>query len=155
MLRKAKTNFIRCIGYLSSTKDRIKLDLLPTLALSLQQNCLNYKLFASLLSNLVSLGTMRQCMKGQRKYAWSINNSGKVLSKLKSRGFCGTSLSTFFSNLYTTLLHNLIREKLVDLIVPLKSNTKMKVHFILLVTIGKRFLHFYRRINTLVLSECM
>ena len=32
----------RCIGYLSSTKDRIKLDSLPTLALALQQNCLNH-----------------------------------------------------------------------------------------------------------------
>ena len=29
---------------------------------------LNYKLLGSLLSNLVSLGTMRQCMKSQRKY---------------------------------------------------------------------------------------
>ena len=42
MLRNAKTNFLRCIGYLSSTKDHIKLDSLPTLALALQQNCLNY-----------------------------------------------------------------------------------------------------------------
>ena len=31
MLRNAKTNFLRCIGYLSFTKDRIKLDSLPTL----------------------------------------------------------------------------------------------------------------------------
>ena len=42
MLRNAKKNFLRCIGYLSFTKDRIKLDSLPTLALALQQNCLNY-----------------------------------------------------------------------------------------------------------------
>ena len=48
---------------------------------------------------------------------WSIKNSGQVLSKLKSRGFRATSLSTYdFSTLYTTLPHNLIKEKPVDLI---------------------------------------
>ena len=36
MLRNAKTNFLQCIGYLSFTKDRIKLESLPTLALALQ-----------------------------------------------------------------------------------------------------------------------
>ena len=43
---------------------------------------------------------------------WSIKNSGEVLNKLKSRGFRATSLST----LYTTLPHNLIKEKLKNLI---------------------------------------
>ena len=48
---------------------------------------------------------------------WSIMNSGEVLSKLKSRGFRATSLSTYdFSTLYTTLPHNLIKEKLINLI---------------------------------------
>ena len=42
MLRNAKTNFPRCIGYLNSTKDCINLDSLPTPALALQQNCLTY-----------------------------------------------------------------------------------------------------------------
>ena len=47
----------------------------------------------------------------------SIQKSGEVLSKLKSRGFRATSLSSYdFSTLYTTLPHNLIKEKLVDLI---------------------------------------
>ena len=46
-----------------------------------------------------------------------IKNSGEVLSKLKSRGFRVTSLSTYdFSTLYTTLPHNLIKENFVDLI---------------------------------------
>ena len=45
---------------------------------------------------------------------WSIKNSGEVLNKLKSRGFRATSLST--STLYTTLPHNLIKEKLINLI---------------------------------------
>ena len=48
---------------------------------------------------------------------WSIKNSGEVLSKLKDRGFQATGLSTYdFSTLYKTLPHNLIKEKLLDLI---------------------------------------
>ena len=36
---------------------------------------------------------------------------------LKSQGFSGSSLSSYdFSTLYTTLPHNLIKDKLVDLI---------------------------------------
>ena len=41
-------------------------------------------------------------------------SSSEVLNKLKSRGFRATSLSTYdFSTLYTTLPHNLIKEKLI------------------------------------------
>ena len=48
---------------------------------------------------------------------WSIKNSGEILDKLKARDFNATSLSTYdFSNLYTTLPHNLIKDKLIDLI---------------------------------------
>ena len=48
---------------------------------------------------------------------WPIKNSGEVLSKLKDLGYQTTSLSTYdFSTLYTTLPHNLIKEKLIDLI---------------------------------------
>ena len=48
---------------------------------------------------------------------WSIKKSGEVFTKMKSRGFRGTSLSTYdVSFLYTTLPHNLIEEKLLDLI---------------------------------------
>ena len=49
---------------------------------------------------------------------WSIKSSGEVVSKLKYIGFQATSLSTYydFSTLYTTLPHNLIKEKLLDLI---------------------------------------
>ena len=43
---------------------------------------------------------------------WSIKKSCEVLNKLKSRA---SSLSTYdFSTLYTTLPHNLIKDKLVD-----------------------------------------
>ena len=48
---------------------------------------------------------------------WSIKNSGEILNKLKSVGFLASSLSTYdFSTLYTTLHHNLIKEKLTELI---------------------------------------
>ena len=48
---------------------------------------------------------------------WPIENSGEVLSKLKDMGYQATSLSTNdFSTLYTILPHNLIKEKLIDLI---------------------------------------
>ena len=65
---------------------------------------------------------------------WSIKNSCEVLNKLKSRGFRASSLSTYdFSTLYTTLPHNLIKDKLVDLIYEL---SKGKALFILHVMIG-------------------
>ena len=52
-----------------------------------------------------------------KKLFWSIKNSGEILDKLKSRGLLASSLSTYdFSTLYTTLSHNLIKEKLTDLI---------------------------------------
>ena len=55
--------------------------------------------------------------RSRKNMCWSIKNSGQVLSKLKSRGFRATSLSTYdFSTLYTTLPHNSIKEKPVDLI---------------------------------------
>ena len=116
MLRNAKTDFLRCIGYLSFTKHRIKHDLLQTQVLVLQLNFLNYQLRASLLSKII-----RYCEKvyerSGKNLFWSIKNSGEVLNKLKSRGFRVTSLSTYdFSTLYTTLPHNLIKEKLINLI---------------------------------------
>ena len=47
----------------------------------------------------------------------SIKNSGEILNKLKSRGFLASNLSTYdFSTLYTTLHHNLIKEKITELI---------------------------------------
>ena len=48
---------------------------------------------------------------------WSIKNLGEILDKLKARDFNATSLSTYdFSTLYTTLPHNLIKNKLIDFI---------------------------------------
>ena len=48
---------------------------------------------------------------------WSITNSGEVLDNLKARDFKVTSLFTYdFSTLYTTLPHNLVKDKRIDLI---------------------------------------
>ena len=48
---------------------------------------------------------------------WSIKNSGELLTKLGSKGFVASDISTYdFSTLYTSLPHNLIKEKLIKLI---------------------------------------
>ena len=77
-----------------------------------------------------------------KNWFWSIKNSGDVLSKLKCRGFRATSLSTYdFSTLYTTLPHNLIKEKLLDLIEwTFKRALKTLVHFIWHVMTERFFL---------------
>ena len=48
---------------------------------------------------------------------WSFKNSGEILDKFKSKYFLASSVSTYdFSTLYTTLPHNLMKEKLTELI---------------------------------------
>ena len=66
----------------------------------------------------MSLNIAQQFMKEMVKiYFGLFNNSGETLNKLKSRGFLASGLSTYdFSILYTTLPHNLIKEKLTELI---------------------------------------
>ena len=50
-------------------------------------------------------------------YFWSIKNSSEISVKLKARDFNATNLSTYdLSTLYTTFPHNLINDKLIDLI---------------------------------------
>ena len=52
-----------------------------------------------------------------KKMLWSIKNLGEVLNKLKFRGFLASGLSTYdFSTLYTSLPHNLIKDKLTEII---------------------------------------
>ena len=52
-----------------------------------------------------------------KKLFLSITNSDETLNKLKSRGFLASGLSTYdFSIIYTTLPHNLIKEKLTELV---------------------------------------
>ena len=65
-----------------------------------------------------------------------------MLSKLKCRGFRATSLSTYeFSTLYTTLPHNVIKEKILDLIEwTFKTTLKTMINFIWPVITEKLFL---------------
>ena len=75
--------------------------------------------------NLVSYSCQKTCYqycekvyeRSGKNLFWSIKKSGEILDKLKARDFNATSLSTYdFSTLYTTLPHNLIKNKLIDLI---------------------------------------
>ena len=62
------------------------------------------------------LNIAQQFMKEMVKIILVYNNLGKILNKLKSRGFLASGLSTYdFSTLYTTLLQNLVKEKLTKL----------------------------------------
>ena len=48
---------------------------------------------------------------------WSVKNSGEIFNKLKSKGFLASGVSTYdFSSLFTTIPHNLLKEKLTELI---------------------------------------
>ena len=50
-----------------------------------------------------------------KKIFTSIKNLGEILNKLKSRGFLASGFSIYdFSTLYTTLPHDLIKEKLTE-----------------------------------------
>ena len=99
-------------------------------------------------------------MKGQGKICTGpIKNSGEVLSKtLKIEGgFQAMSLSTYdFSTLYTTLPHNLIKDKLLDLI---ELTFKKKEGKLYLAFNDKKVFFtsedHYRGCNLSVLSECM
>ena len=52
-----------------------------------------------------------------KKLFWSFKNSGEILNKLKSRGFLASGLSTYeFFTLYATLPHDIINEKIAELI---------------------------------------
>ena len=82
-------------------------------------SCATTELSILLTSCLIAIKNhAQQFMKGMVKlYFWSIKNSDEILNKLKSKGFLASALSTYdFSTLYTTLPHNLIKEKLTELI---------------------------------------
>ena len=62
--------------------------------------------------NMIYLPSLEVYERSGKNLFWSIKNSCEVLNKLKSRGFRASSLSTYdFSTLYTTLPHNLIKDK--------------------------------------------
>ena len=50
-------------------------------------------------------------------FFWSIKNSGDVIDKMKSRNFQANTISSYdFSNMYTTLPHDKINDRLSKLI---------------------------------------
>ena len=61
---------------------------------------------------------MKKLTKGKEKnYFWSIKNSTEILNNLKAKGFQSSTISTYdFSTFYTTSPHDLIKNRLVDLI---------------------------------------
>ena len=86
---------------------------------------------------------------------WSIKNSGKILDKLKAREFNATSLSTYdFSTLYTTLPHNLIKDKLIDLI---ERAFQRESSPYLACNDRNAFLYFRKtlKVSCMVVSKCM
>ena len=114
MLRNAKTGFLRCIGYPSFIKDRF---------IANSSSCTTTELSKLLTSCLTAIKAKvikyyeTVYERSGKNMFCPIKNSGEVLSKLKDIGYQATSLSTYdFSTLYTTLPHNLIKEKLLDLI---------------------------------------
>ena len=65
----------------------------------------------------MSSSDVKRYMRDPVKPILVYKNSGEILDKLKARDFNATSLSTYdFSTLYTTLPHDLIKDKLIDLI---------------------------------------
>ena len=114
--KKIKTMFLCCTGYLNSIKPYkarfivISSSCTPTLLFKLLATCLTAVKYV-----------IKYCEKvyerSGKNLFWSIKNSGEILDKLQARDFNATSLSTYeFSTLYTTLPHNLIKDKLIDLI---------------------------------------
>ena len=117
LLMRTIASFLRYTGYLNFINDPISHVLLLILVHVQLLSCLFFWLLASLRLKTMSLNIAQQFMKETvKKLFWSIKNSGEILNKLKSRGFLASGLSTYdFSTLYTTLPHNLIKEKLTEL----------------------------------------
>ena len=117
-LKRIKTKFLLCTGYLKLHKKPYKASFIAN-----SSSCTTTE-FSKLLTSCLTAVTkhvIKYCEKvyerSGKNLLWSIKNSGEILDKLKARDFNATSLSTYdFSTLYTTLPHNLINDKLIDLI---------------------------------------
>ena len=118
MLMKTKRDFLHSIGYLNCTKKHYKAGFIANSSLGTTTEL--SKLLTSCLTTTKN-HVIKYCEKvyerSGKNLFWSIKNSCEVINKLKSRGFYVSSLSTYdFSTLYTTLPHNLVKDKLVDFI---------------------------------------
>ena len=86
-------------------------------------SCATFELFILLTSCLTVIKNhvIKYCTtvyeRNGKTYFGLLTNSGEIPNVLKSRCFLASSLTTYdFSTLYTTLPHNLIKEKLTELI---------------------------------------
>ena len=107
-LKKIKTKFLRCTGYLDSIKKPYKARFIAN-----SSSCTTIELSKLLTSCLTAVKkhVIKYCEKvyerSGKNLFWSIKNSGEILDKLKARDFNATSLYTYdFSTLYTTLPYN-------------------------------------------------
>ena len=153
-LKKIKTKFLRCTGYLNSIKTY------KAKFIANSSSCKTTELSKLLTSWLTAVkNVIKYCEKvyerSSKNLFWSIKNSGEILDKLKARDFNRTSLSTYdFSTLYTTLPHNLIKDKLIDLIerafqregALLTLHVMSEMHFLLRKPL---------KISCMVMSKCM
>ena len=107
-------SYLRYTGFLNFTNGHISHVLLLILVHVQLMSCpfLLTSCFTAIKNHVIKYCTTVYERNGKKLF-WSIKNSGEILNKLKSRGFLESSLSTYdFSSLYTTLPHNLIKEKL-------------------------------------------
>ena len=125
LLIRTIANFLRYTGYLNFINGPIKLHKRPykSRIIANSSACTTTELSVLLTSCLTAIKNhvIKYCTtvyeRNGKKLFWSIKNSGEILNKMKSRGFLVSGLSTYdFSTLYTTLPHNLIKEKLTELI---------------------------------------
>ena len=155
-LKKIKTKFLRCTGYLNSIKKTYKARFIAN-----SSSCTTTELSKLLTTCLTAVKkhVIKYCEKVYERSCknlfWSIKNSGEILDKLKARDFNATSLSTYdFSTLYTTLPHNLIKYKLIYLI----ERTFQREGSPYLACSDRNAFFYFRKtqkISCMVVSKCM
>ena len=116
LLMRTIASFLRYTGYLNFINGHISHVLLLILVHVQLLSILLTSCLTAIKNHVIKYCTTVYERNGKNLF-WSIKNSGEILNKLKSRGFLASGLSTYdFSTLYTTLPHNLIKEKLTELI---------------------------------------
>ena len=118
LLMRTIASFIRYTSYLNFINSPISRVLLLILLHVQLLSCLFFltSCLTAIKNHVIKYCTIVYERNGKKLF-WSIRNLGEILNKLKSRGFLASGVSTYdFSSLYTTLPHNLIKEKLADLI---------------------------------------
>ena len=116
LLMRTLASFLRYTGYLNFINGHISHVLLLIACTTTELSILLTSCLTAIKNHVIKYCTTVYERNGKNLF-WSIKNSGEILNKLKSRGFLASGLSTYdFSTLYTTLPHNLIKEKLTELI---------------------------------------